>query len=401
MIELYVKGQSLRCSSPSIAANSREYLQLRCYFQDEDWKGLSKWAHFRQGDKVLDLALQDDCIVPSQGLDLSIGAWQLYLTGHRESLRITTVPVILQVRQSGLIDEPLHQLPMSVAEQLDSKASLALDKVKAIEKDIASGILGGQSFKILGYYEDLETLKKEIRDPKPGDAYGVGREAPYSIFVYDGVKGIWLDNGSIQGPPGERGPAGACFKPLLDSSGNLSWSNDAGLPDPPPVNIMGQKGEQGEKGKDGLSPYQAAVKEGYTGTENSFNWALVHMSGHAAQHSAGGTDPLKISQDMIEKGAVSREKLAEELKPLVFKEQSVPVELWVEDKSYADFPFRAGVSLIGLTAAHYPEVVLGPDDALGGNYAPVTESYDGGIYLYAAEKPEAPLKVLSVVAALV
>ena len=64
------------------------------------------------------------------------------------------------------------------------------------------------------------------------------------------IKGPKGDNGTngIDGQPGQDGENGATFTPTVDSSGNLSWSNDKSLPNPDTVNI---KGPQGEKGADG------------------------------------------------------------------------------------------------------------------------------------------------------
>ena len=39
------------------------------------------------------------------------------------------------------------------------------------------------------------------------------------------------------------------YVPLVDDAGNLSWSNNKGLPNPPTVNIMGLQGKPGEKGE--------------------------------------------------------------------------------------------------------------------------------------------------------
>ena len=89
----------------------------------------------------------------------------MYLTGHQGESRITTVPVLLRVRESGLIDEPLHQIPLSVAEQVDSKATLALEKARTIEERIESGALDGRDFQILGYYESLEALTAAVETP--------------------------------------------------------------------------------------------------------------------------------------------------------------------------------------------------------------------------------------------
>ena len=124
MIDFYVTEQTIRFASPVIAANSRDYLTARFHFSGEDWEGCSKWAHFRQEETVYDLNLENDEIRSDMHLNLSIGLWEVYLTGNKEETRITTVPVLLRVRESGLVDEPLHQIPLSVAEQVDSRPVL-------------------------------------------------------------------------------------------------------------------------------------------------------------------------------------------------------------------------------------------------------------------------------------
>lgn len=73
--------------------------------------------------------------------------------------------------------------------------------------------------------------------------------------------------------------------------------------------------------------------------------------------------------------------------------KSVPVSAWASDTTYTDFPFRAGITIIGCTANHKPDVTFSLTDAVSGNYAPIAESYAGGIYIYAAEKPTAALTI--------
>lgn len=75
---------------------------------------------------------------------------------------------------------------------------------------------------------------------------------------------------------------GATFFPSVSNGGVLSWTNDSGLPNPPPVNIKGDKGDaftyddfttsqlealKGAKGDKGKSAYEIAVDNGYEGTE--------------------------------------------------------------------------------------------------------------------------------------
>jgi hypothetical protein len=74
-----------------------------------------------------------------------------------------------------------------------------------------------------------------------------------------GEKGDKGDQGEqgVQGEQGEQGPKGddgvdgedgATFTPSVDADGNLSWTNNKGLSNPPTVNIKGPKGDSGEGG---------------------------------------------------------------------------------------------------------------------------------------------------------
>ena len=50
---------------------------------------------------------------------------------------------------------------------------------------------------------------------------------------------------------GTGGENGVTFLPAVSAEGVLSWTNDGGLENPEPVNIMGPQGEQGETGPQG------------------------------------------------------------------------------------------------------------------------------------------------------
>lgn len=52
---------------------------------------------------------------------------------------------------------------------------------------------------------------------------------------------------------GETGTDGATFYPDVSDDGMLSWSNDRGLPNPDPVNIMGPEGPAGPPGENGVN----------------------------------------------------------------------------------------------------------------------------------------------------
>lgn len=77
-----------------------------------------------------------------------------------------------------------------------------------------------------------------------------------------------------------------------------------------------------------------------------------------------------------------------ELKKLVFINQSVATSAWAETKTYEDYPFRASVALSGVISTMIPQVVFSVAALAENSFAPVAECYNGGVYIYAADKPE-------------
>lgn len=71
-----------------------------------------------------------------------------------------------------------------------------------------------------------------------------------------------------------------------------------------------------------------------------------------------------------------------------FTNTVVPKTLFISNDTYEDFPYRAAVPLSGVIESMIPEVVMGVIDAMSGNFAPISETFNGGIYLYAADIPE-------------
>lgn len=119
---------------------------------------------------------------------------------------------------------------------------------------------------------------------------------------------------------------------------------------------------------------------------------IKDLSIPAGKIASGAVQTAKIAA-----GAVTRAKLASDVKVLAFTEKAVDASAWVSDSTYTDFPYRAAVACEGVTAKHYAEVVFSPDDAMSGSFAPVAESYDGGVYLYASEIPDAALTIPTIV----
>lgn len=112
-----------------------------------------------------------------------------------------------------------------------------------------------------------------------------------------------------------------------------------------------------------------------------------------ATHIAQGA----VTAQKIAPGAVTAEKIADGAVKLTFTNTTVAAAAFEPDTTYTDFPFRASVSLAGVTGAMVPEVVFGATDAASGIFAPVAESISGGVYLYAAEAPSANITIPTII----
>lgn len=404
MIEFYVSGQTLKFFTPVIAADSLNYLTAKVNFTDAEWDGYSKWLHFRQDEELgadtIDLQLDENNeITADDHLNLTVGQWEIYLTGTKDESRLTTVPVILTVQESGLIDAPLHELPMSVAERVDFNAKQALLLAQAVKNAAENGDFDGEpgaSFSPLGYYPTLAELEVNVIDPAPGDVYGVGENIPYDMYSWDGVNLVWVNNGPLQGVAGDKGEDGAVFIPTVDANGNISWTNNGGLENPVTRNIRGPAGPTGNKGKDGPGAYEKAQEAGYTGTEATFYAALTYMPYHNARHLPDGGDPIVVQTGNLADGAVTEEKVADKART----QHHILTVTTEWDGTVA--PYTQTLTANGMLSTDRPKVffmapssftdVEAQQEAFAMLYD--VESANGSITLYAKDKPAVAFTVL-------
>ena len=105
--------------------------------------------------------------------------------------------------------------------------------------------------------------------------------------VIGGIYGVAGTNGT-NGSNGSNGKDGATFTPSVDSSGNLSWSNNGGLSNPATVNIKGPKGSDGSNGSNG--------KDGSDGKNGVTFTPAVDASGNLSWSNDGGlTNPPTVN----------------------------------------------------------------------------------------------------------
>lgn len=312
----------------------------------------------------------------------------------------------------------------------------------------------GTSFHISGYYSSLSELISSVTSPSAGDAYGIGSQAPYNIYIYDETTQTWVDNGTIQGPQGlqgEKGDAGpqgiqgpkgekgddgysptvsvtkvesgvkisvtnqngvseaivndgargadgatgATFIPSVSDSGDLSWTNDKSMSNPSPVNIKGPKGDKPVKGVD----YWTA--EDIKSIGESITPAMIGAIVDPAEKSDGqvlayDSETGKWTAVNMGSGVSSVDgKSGDVVTRIMFLSQTIAASSFTKQSSpkYTNFPYVASKALTGVTASMAPFVVFSTSDATSGNFCPVVEPYSGGIYIYANSIPGSAITI--------
>ena len=265
MIRCSVQGQELIVGSPVIAADSINYLTAEFIFRTSDWDGLTKIAHFSNGEKSADIELIDDRILSSAGLNLSEGCWVVSLTGHAYDggilvQRITTTQAKLIVKPSAVPDgEPIESLP-SYGEQI-------LGAVEEINEKLDS------------FTAEAETLPE-------------GSEATAS---YDGQH---FSFGIPTGPKGDTGVNGADgFSPsaMVSKSGRTTTITITDKNRTTTANVF--DGTNGRNGVDGFSPTATVEKVGNASTititdKNGTTTATVYDDAELRDEVAGLKDSV-------------------------------------------------------------------------------------------------------------
>ena len=69
-------------------------------------------------------------------------------------------------------------------------------------------------------------------------------------------------------------------------------------------------------------------------------------------------------------------------KNMYFSSVAVASNRFASDSTYAGYSYKGSVALTGVTSSMFAEVVFSPIDAVSGNYAPICETYNGGVYIW-------------------
>ncbi|WP_302932515.1 hypothetical protein [uncultured Ruminococcus sp.] len=207
MMKFLVKNQKIEVVEREVLASDQiAFVSVKFVF-DGAWKTLHKVVQFTQCEETYNLVLGTEgttCLLPAE---LHPGAVKMSLFGYDAesdtTVRATTVPVTLHIRQSGFVEDSATPIPPT---------------------------------------PDLYTqLLKKLSEMQTGANGKDGRSA-YEIAIENGFVGTaaeWLE--SLKGRDGLPGKDGADGLPGKDGTNGKD-----GLP--------GKDGRDGRDGKDGVSP---------------------------------------------------------------------------------------------------------------------------------------------------
>lgn len=82
---------------------------------------------------------------------------------------------------------------------------------------------------------------------------------------------------------------------------------------------------------------------------------------------------------------------------LVFLNTTILPAAFENDETYEDYPYKASLVLSGVTSTMIPEVVFGLTEILEGIFAPISETFNGGIYLYSNDIPDATIIIPTII----
>ena len=160
----------------------------------------------------------------------------------------------------------------------------------------------GTGVTILGSYETLAELQAAHPTGNPGDAYLVGPD----LYVWSESANSWMNVGTIKGPQGDKGldgtdgHDGATFTPAIDSNGDVSWTNNRGLPNPTTQNVRGPKGTDGTDGINGTDGHDGTNGtnglDGIDGLDGTTFIPSVSATGDLSwSNTDGKTNPTTVN----------------------------------------------------------------------------------------------------------
>lgn len=221
-IEFEIDGMRLtRTSDAYVTEGSKNFVQLLFTFSD-DWDGIDKYALFARDNKTYEVAIVDGkCIVPYECARTS-GQFQLTVVGKETAGDViaTTSDKAVRVSSNEFEENPTgSETRLTNTFLVDTLASAKdyADKAKEYADKAAS--VGIEIDKAVESAQNAATSEKAAKG-------------------YADKAKEYSENVNV-------------FIPSVDADGVMTWTNKAGLANPAPVSVKGERGEKGEQGVKG------------------------------------------------------------------------------------------------------------------------------------------------------
>lgn len=221
-IEFEIDGMRLtRTSDAYVTEGSKNFVQLLFTFSD-DWDGIDKWALFARDNKTYEVAIVDGkCIVPYECARTS-GQFQLTVVGKETAGDVIATTSDKAVRvSSNEFEENL------TGDETRLTNTFLVDTLSNV-KDYAD--------KAKEYADKAANVGVEI-DKAVESAQNAATSEKAAKGYADKAK-EYSENVNV-------------FIPSVDADGVMTWTNKAGLANPAPVSVKGERGEKGEQGEKG------------------------------------------------------------------------------------------------------------------------------------------------------
>lgn len=79
----------------------------------------------------------------------------------------------------------------------NGEQSLTEEEKAQARKNIGA-TAAGNGIRVIAHFSNVNELESTITNPNAGDAYSVGAEAPYNLYLFDAYRRSWVDYGPIR-----------------------------------------------------------------------------------------------------------------------------------------------------------------------------------------------------------
>ena len=226
-IEFEIDGMRLtRTSDAYLIEGSENFIE--CVFSfSSDWNELDKWALFKRNNNTYEIFIENNkCLVPIQCTSAE-GEFTISVVGRKNAENVT---------------------------------GTASDKLLTVRGSEFVGGMGEEGRLTETYLVEVLGEVKDLREKAATSEANAAESAQNAKGYADKAK--------------EYSESVNVYIPSVSQDGVMTWTNKAGLANPTPVNVKGERGEKGEQGAKGATgatgPQGAKGDKGDAFTYNDF-----------------------------------------------------------------------------------------------------------------------------------